>query len=202
MVRVKICGITRVGDALAAIDAGADLLGLNFYPGSKRVVSTARAAEIVGAVAGRVPVVGVFVNASRQEIQRVRRQVALGVLQLHGEESPEFCQAWDLPVIKAFRLRGPGLAEEACRYDVKWVLADAYVEGEHGGTGCRLPIEWVAGLDPGRLILAGGLRPDNVREVLGRLRPYGVDVASGVESAPGLKDERLIRRFIENVRAT
>lgn len=165
------------------------------------MVSPAQAAQIVAAVDRRVPVVGVFVNARVEEIEALRQHVRLDLLQFHGDEPPEYCHGWNLPVIKALRIRDAASARAAVHYPVDWILADAFVPGEYGGTGHRVPIEWLRELDPRRLILAGGLAAENVVSILRAVRPYAVDVASGVESGPGKKDQELMRRFIENVRA-
>jgi phosphoribosylanthranilate isomerase len=201
-VKVKICGVTRVEDARVAAAAGADAIGVNFWPGSKRFVTVARAAEIAAAVPARVLVVGVFVDAERGEIERAVREAGLGAVQLHGDETPDECRGFGVPVIKALAVRsGVALAELAARYPVDYVLLDTDARERHGGTGESFPWERAIGVAPGRLFLAGGLRPETVGEAVRRVRPYAVDVASGVESAPGIKDSVKVEEFIRNAQA-
>jgi phosphoribosylanthranilate isomerase len=195
-VRVKVCGITNFEDAIAALEAGADAVGLNFYPPSPRFVSPDTAADIVARLPGAACTVGVFVNAARQDIERVASGVGLTALQFHGDEDPEFCRSWPCKIIKALRVRDRSGAALARTYAVDFILADAYVEERFGGTGRRIALEYVEGFDRGRLILAGGLTPENVADAVRRVRPFGVDVASGIERAPGKKDWDLMRRFI------
>jgi phosphoribosylanthranilate isomerase len=200
-VRVKICGITRLQDALAACDAGADALGFNFWPGSKRHVSAAVAAGIVRALPPFVTVVGVFVDQPREELARIAGEVGLHVLQLHGDEAPEDCAGHGLPVIKALRADASLSAGRIAAYPVRAVLLDTPAPA-FGGTG--VPFDWtaVASLTvPVPVILAGGLTPDNVGEAVRVARPWAVDVASGVESAPGVKDTLAMRRFVRAARA-
>ncbi|MFI5397891.1 MAG: phosphoribosylanthranilate isomerase [Candidatus Binatia bacterium] len=201
-VRVKVCGITNLDDALAAVDAGADALGFNFYAPSPRVVPPAVAADIIARIPRTICTVGVFVEASRQGVTRIAEQTGVTALQFHGEEAPAFCQAWRQKVIKAIRVRDRHAAAEARRYAVDFILADAYVEGRFGGTGMRLTLELLKGFDRGRLIVAGGLTPENVSDVVRTVRPFGVDVASGIERAPGKKDWNLMRRFIADAHAS
>lgn len=195
-VRVKVCGITNVDDALAALDMGADALGFNFYPPSPRCVTPAGAAEIVARLPSATCTVGVFVNASRQEIESIASQVGFTALQFHGNEDPSFCLSWPQKIIKAIRVRDASAAADARRYAVDFILADAYVEEHFGGTGRRIALEHLKGFERRRLILAGGLTPENVAEAVRTVQPFGVDVASGVEQAPGKKDWTLLRRFI------
>lgn len=200
-VRVKICGITSVEDALDAVDAGADAIGLNFWTGSKRRVSDEVAAEIAARIPARVLRVGVFVNQPREAIARRIAALGLGAVQLHGDEPPECCVGFDAPVIKAFRCRaGETIAQAASAYAVDYVLLDADAGASYGGTGRTFPWELASGVAPGRLFLAGGLRPDNVAEAVRRVRPYAVDVAGGVERAPGQKDRAKVREFVKNAK--
>lgn len=201
MVRVKICGITNRIDAEAAVAAGADLLGFNFYRRSPRYIDPASVAAIVGDLPRSVRTVGVFVNAARTEVEKIAAESAVGMLQFHGDESPEMCSGWSYPVIKALRIRDAQSLATAASYPVDFLLADAFVEGEYGGTGQRVALELLTGVEPQRLILAGGLNPENVAAVLREIQPYAVDVASGVESTPGMKDHARLRRFISNVHA-
>ena len=195
-VRVKICGITNLDDAHAALDAGAAALGFNFYAHSPRYVTPEVAAEIVAHLRHSVCLVGVFVNEPRERVGAIARMVGLNALQFHGDESPEFCCAWQQKVVKAIRVRDGHAAATAQRYAVDFILADAYVEGQRGGTGRRIVPILLEGFERRRLILAGGLTPQNVAAAVRAFRPYAVDVASGVERAPGKKDVNLMRRFI------
>lgn len=198
MVKVKICGMTRVDDALAAVAAGAWAIGLNFYSRSPRHVSPARAVEIARAVEGRVLRVGVFVDAGRDAVRETMQSVPLDMLQFHGDESPQDCTGWTLPVIKAVRVRDREALRRAFAYPVDFVLADAYVEGLAGGTGRQIPADLCDLSHTARLILAGGLTPDNVAAAVRRWHPLAVDVASGVEWEPGRKDPEKMERFVDN----
>jgi phosphoribosylanthranilate isomerase len=199
--RVKICGVTSVADARMVVDAGADAIGLNFHPGSPRHVSTETAAAIAAALPRRVCRVGVFVNAPRAVVERTAAAVGLDAVQFHGDEEVALCRGWACKTIKAVRVRDAGsLSAAAAAYRVDFILADAYVPGVPGGTGARVPGEWLVGVPGDRLILAGGLTPENVAEAVRTVRPAAVDVASGVESAPGIKDPEKVKRFIANVR--
>jgi phosphoribosylanthranilate isomerase len=200
-VQVKICGITNLDDALAAVEAGADALGFNFYAPSPRAVSPDTAAGIVARLPAGMCSVGVFVNTTRQHIERVAGRVGLSALQFHGDEDPEFCRSWPQKTIKAVRVRDRGAAAAAAAYAVDFILADAYVEDRFGGTGRRIALEYLEGFDRGRLILAGGLTPENVKDAVRAVRPFGVDVASGIEGAPGKKDWDLMKRFIAHAHA-
>lgn len=200
-VRVKICGITNLEDALAAVDAGAAALGFNFYTGSHRYVEPDAAAAIVARLPSSVCAVGVFVDERRERVAEIARQVRLTAIQLHGDEAPDYCRAWASKVIKAIRVRDRHAAAQARTYAVDFILADAYVERQHGGTGRRVDPELLREFDRRRLILAGGLAADNVAEAVRLVRPFAVDVASGVERAPGKKEWELMRRFIANARS-
>ena len=205
MTRVKVCGITDLGDALAALDAGADMLGFNFYARSPRYVSPSEARKIIERLPGGVTCVGVFVNEpAPAEVERIAREAGLGAAQLHGDETPEYCQSLrDLTTIKALRVGAGYDAETAAAYDTDAVLLDAYVAGERGGTGHTF--DWALATRTRervpRLFLAGGLNPDNVAAALGAVRPYAVDVCSGVETSPGRKSPELMRHFVEQVRS-
>lgn len=198
-VQVKICGVTEPANALAAVELGADYLGLNFYPGSPRFVETGRALEIASAVAGRVPLVGVFVNTPAAEIEEISGRVGLDLVQLSGDEGPEAVAPFAGRAIKAFRTGGLPDREEIASYGALWgVLIDAPHGSLYGGTGAAWDYGSVRQGAPERLFLAGGLGPDNVRRAVETARPWGVDVCSRVESAPGLKDpELLLRLFLE-----
>ena len=205
MTRVKVCGITNLEDALAAVEAGAEVLGFNFYARSPRYVTPEAARRVIERLPEGVESVGVFVNeATPEAVERVAREACVGAVQLHGDETPEFCRALrGLALIKALRV-GPGFeVEAAAAYPTDAVLLDAYVAGEWGGTGhtfdwslARRTREAVP-----RLFLAGGLRPENVADAVAAVRPHAVDVCSGVETAPGRKSLQLMRRFVEEVKA-
>ena len=203
MTRVKVCGITNLEDALAALDAGADMLGFNFYARSPRHVTPADARKIIGRLPAGVSRVGVFVNEpAPAEVERVAREAGLDAVQLHGDETPDYCRSLrDLTTIKALRVGADYDVESAAAYGTDAVLLDAYVAGARGGTGHTF--DWtLATLTRGRvprLFLAGGLNPDNVAEAVAAVRPYAVDVCSGVETSPGRKSPRLMRRFIRAV---
>jgi phosphoribosylanthranilate isomerase len=200
-VKVKICGVCAPDDARAAVDAGADYLGLNFHPGSPRRVSVARAAEIAAAVPG-TPLVGVFVDLARAEVERIAGEVGLAALQFHGDEDGDYCRAWAWRTIKAIRARpGADLARLAAGYDTDYVLVDAFVPGRPGGTGVALDPSVAGGVPPARLFVAGGLRPETVAAVVRALRPFAVDVASGVEERPGRKDHAKVEEFIRRAKA-
>jgi len=195
-VKVKICGICTVDDARAAATAGADFIGLNFHPASPRYVEPARAREIADAVAA-TPLVGVFVDAPRARVEEIAAFVGLAALQFHGDEDATYCRGWSRQTIKALRARpGTDLAHEGARYGTDYLLIDSYEPGRPGGTGRPLDPAAAAGLPADRLFVAGGLRPDTVAEVVASLRPFAVDVASGVEDRPGRKDHGKIEAFI------
>lgn len=199
-VKVKICGVTDPANALAAVELGADYLGLNFYPGSPRFVDAGRALEIARAVAGRVPLVGVFVNAPAGEIEEIAGRVGLDLVQLSGDEGPEAVAPFAGRALKAFRTGALPDREEIASYGDLWgVLIDAPHGSLYGGTGAAWDYGSASGFS-GRLFLAGGLGPDNVRRAVETARPWGVDVCSRVESAPGVKDLELLRRLFLEVR--
>jgi phosphoribosylanthranilate isomerase len=200
MIRVKICGVTRIADALHAARAGADAVGLNFYERSPRYVSVETAAAIAAALPAEVCKVGVFVDASRDEIAAIADRVGLDAIQFHGAEARALCEGWRRKTIKAVRVDGPQALAAAADYPVDFLLADAFVVDQPGGTGQRVPLEWLAGVPRERLILAGGLTPDTVADAVRLAHPAAVDVASGVESAPGIKDPEKVTRFIANAR--
>ena len=197
-VKVKICGITGTADALAAVEAGADALGFMFYAPSPRCVSFASAVEIIGELPPLVAKVGVFVNPTEEEVRRGITECGIDTLQFHGEESPEFCRRFGLKVIKAFRVRDAESLQPTKDFPNEAWLLDSYVAGQLGGTGARF--NWDLATDAARrhrsVLLAGGLTPENAAEAVRKVRPYGLDVSSGVESAPGKKDAAKVRAFI------
>jgi phosphoribosylanthranilate isomerase len=197
-VKVKLCGITSVADAALCVDAGADAIGLNFAPRSPRRVSVETAREIAAGVKGRVLIVGVFVDAPFEAIDETIREVGLGCVQLHGDEPPELLARFLPHAYKAIRVRDASSIEDARRYGGEHVLLDAFVPGEPGGTGRTFAWELAQGLARERRVtLAGGLVPGNVAAAIAAVHPYAVDVASGVERAPGVKDEALVRAFVK-----
>jgi len=200
MVHIKICGLTRVEDALDAVSAGADALGINFYPGSPRCVSQELAKAIVDAVAERALTVGVFVDTAAEEIQRLQASVGFRCVQFHGAEPPEQVARFLPHAYKALRVRGPQVIDEARRFPGEHILLDAYVPGQVGGTGATFDWQLAAQIAKERKVtLAGGLNPGNVAEAIAAVRPFCVDVASGVESSPGIKDRNLIIDFVNAV---
>jgi phosphoribosylanthranilate isomerase len=199
-VRVKICGVTRLEDALAAARLGADAIGLNFWPKSKRYVAPAAAAEIVRRLPAHVATFGVFVNPTRDELLAALATSGVGIAQLHGDEPPAFCVGLPVPVVKALRVSdGRDLAAIAS-YEVRAFLLDAPSPG-YGGSGAVF--DWSLAQAVARelpVLLAGGLGPANVAEAVRKVRPLGVDVASGVESSPGVKDVALLEQFIRRAK--
>ncbi len=201
-VRSKICGITRVEDALAAVAAGADAIGLVFYPPSPRAVSIQQAAAILAALPPFVSSVGLFVDMPRENLQSLLDQLPLDLLQFHGDESADDCRGYARPYIKALRMR-PGIdlqAEMAQYADARGILLDTYVEGVPGGTGAAFDWKQVPQEGGLPIILAGGLHPDNVAQAIACARPYAVDVSGGVELAKGIKDPMRMAAFVQAVR--
>lgn len=200
MIRVKICGLTRLEDALHAADCGADALGFIVWPGSKRAATPDMARDIIAQLPPFVTTVGVFVNETAESMMAIARHCGFRAIQLSGDEAPELSRNLGLPVIKAFRA-APEPAQLA-RWQVAGYLADgAADDGQYGGTGSLATDTLIAALAPtGRLILAGGLTPDNVAARAAAANPYAVDVASGVEAAPGIKSPEKVARFITEAR--
>ena len=199
--RVKICGITNVKDAISAVNAGTDAIGLVFYAPSPRFVTIAQAQQIVAAIPPFVSVVALFVNASTAEIEAVLAQVRIDIVQFHGDETPGDCAQIKLPYYKAIRVKADtNLLQYALEFkDAKALLLDTYSEAAFGGTGHVF--DW--GLIPKNLtkpvILAGGLVPENVRLAIQQVQPYAVDVSGGVESTKGIKDVAKIAAFMQAV---
>jgi phosphoribosylanthranilate isomerase len=200
--RVKICGLTRPDDAQAAAAAGADAIGLVFYAKSPRAVDIAQARAVLAALPPFVTSVGLFVDAPAALVAEVLRMVPLDLLQFHGDEPPEHCVAFGRPWVKAVRVRpGLDLAGEAGRYaGARALLLDAYSPGIPGGTGEAFDWALIPPALRPRIILAGGLTPDNVADAIGRVRPYAVDVSGGVEAARGNKDHAKLDAFMQGVR--
>ncbi len=201
VVRSKICGITRIEDALAAAEAGADAIGLVFYAKSPRAVSIQQARDIVAALPAFVTTVGLFVNASRGELNEILGAVALDLLQFHGDETPADCESFHRPYIKALRVQsGDDIALLAAPYaSARGILLDTFVSGVPGGTGAAFDWSLVPHDLSQPVILAGGLSADNVQAAIKQVRPYAVDVSGGVEASKGIKDAAKIRAFMQAV---
>ena len=200
--RIKICGITRIEDALAAARLGTDAIGLVFWPQSARTVTPAKAREIVAALPPFISSVGVYVDPEAEWVEQTASVVGLNLLQFHGDESPEFCSQFSLPYIKAVRVRaGVDLLQYATRYSgARGLLLDTYVEGTPGGTGDAFNWSLIPQHLPLPLILSGGLHPGNVSTAIKQAQPWAVDVSSGVEAAKGIKDAEKIAAFMQGVR--
>lgn len=201
MTRVKICGITSREDAVAGVEAGADALGFVFVPGTPRCVRPEVAERIVGVLPPFMTPVGVFMNQPLEEVLRIAARCGLQAVQLHGDEPEAYSRRIPLRVIKAVRVRDAESLRILLTYPAHAFLLDAFVEGQAGGTGT--PVSWelaVQAKGHAPIILSGGLRPDTVGLAVRRVRPYGVDVSSGVEVSPGRKDHQKVREFIAAVR--
>ena len=203
-VKVKICGITNSDDALVAAEAGADLLGFVFCEQSPRCVGVESAAAIIRELPAHIVKVGVFVNPSSELVERAIAECGLNLLQFHGDESPDYCLQFGLMSMKAFRMRNAESLQGLINYATDAWLLDAYAPDRVGGTGEKF--NWDLAIEAqkhGRpIFLAGGLTPENVSEAVQRVRPYGVDVSTGVEAAPGKKDHQKIRAFISASKTT
>lgn len=202
-VRVKICGITNIGDARAVIDAGADALGLVFYSASPRAIDIEQARSIALAVGPFITVTGLFVNADPEFVNALLARVPLQLLQFHGDETAAYCESFQRPYMKAIRMR-PELDVEAAiaaHPNASGILLDAYRPGIPGGTGETFDWDRVPRHASVPLVLAGGLTSENVAGAVRQTGVYGVDVSGGVESAPGKKDHNQIKSFINNARS-
>ncbi|MBL4781874.1 MAG: phosphoribosylanthranilate isomerase [Porticoccaceae bacterium] len=196
--RVKICGITNLEDAEAAVAAGADAIGLVFYPPSSRYVTPSVAAQIVAALGPFVTTVGLFVNEEALVVKETLALTGLQLLQFHGDEPAQYCRQFDRPYIKALRMSpdlNPAVAMAAYP-GASGYLFDAWQPDKFGGTGATFDWQRIVDLAADNVILAGGLNPDNVAEAVDRVRPYAVDVSGGVEQVPGKKDSVLLKAFI------
>lgn len=200
-VRVKICGLTRTSDAIEIARAGADAIGLVFYPESPRFVTPEKAREIARSAGPFVTVTALFVDADVPFIQSVIENVQPDLLQFHGGESPRFCEQFNRPYLKALRVRpGLNIESEINRYDsARGILLDTYRKGVPGGTGEVFDWDCVPQNPAVPIVLAGGLSPNNVRQAIEKVNPYGVDVSGGVESSPGCKDLTKVAEFIHEV---
>lgn len=200
--RIKICGITRAEDARVAAESGADAIGLVFYPPSPRNVSPEQARAIIATVPPFVTVVGLFVDPAQAQVEAVLRACSLGLLQFHGDEAPGFCGGFGLPYIKAARVRADSdLVQYLSPFEAArgWLL-DAYHDRLYGGTGASFDWKLIPHDLARPVILSGGLTPDNVGSAVRQVRPWAVDVSSGVESAKGIKDAAKIAAFIAGVK--
>ncbi|MFA5679400.1 MAG: phosphoribosylanthranilate isomerase [Pseudomonas sp.] len=202
MVRIKICGITRIEDALAAANAGADAIGLVFHAPSPRAVDIEQAAAIVRALPPFITTVGLFVDATEERINQVLSQVPLDVLQFHGDEPDAFCRIFARPYLKAVRVRpGDDLHALAANWPgASGILLDSYKPGVPGGTGETFDWSMIPTQRDWPLVLAGGLDADNVRQAIAQTAPWAVDISGGVESSKGIKDIAKINAFIQEVR--
>ena len=199
--RVKVCGTTRLKDALLAVECGADAIGFIFYKKSPRHVSAKTAKEICSKLPPFVHRVGVFVNETADTVNRIAERCGLDAVQLHGDESPAFCKKIKCRVIKVVRVKDVASLKEMSRYVVDGFLLDTYKEDQWGGTGKVFDWELaVRAKKKGPVILAGGLNPRNVKAAIKKVQPYGVDVSSGVEQSPGKKDPKKVKAFLKAVR--
>lgn len=201
-VKVKVCGMTSLKDALNAVEGGADAVGFIFYKKSPRSVTMKTVREIVLELPPFVDTVGVFVDETAEQINKIADYCNLDIIQLHGDESPTFCKKIRRKVIKAFRVKDMQSVKKLSSFQVSGFLLDTFSENLHGGTG--KVFDWNLALPAkkfGPVIMAGGLTPNNVQQAVRQIRPYGVDVCSGVESEPGIKDHKKVRAFLNNAKA-
>jgi phosphoribosylanthranilate isomerase len=200
MTKIKICGITNLADAKLAVEYGADYLGFIFAK-SPRQVSPDEVKEIIEQLPEKIKKVGVFANQPLEEVQGIISRCSLDYLQLHGDESPEYCQEFHLPVIKAFRVKDESYLERLKEYQVDKYLLDAYHPNKLGGVGKIFNWELAKlAKEYGDIIIAGGLNPANVNQAIDSVTPYGVDVSSGVEAQAGVKDKKRLEEFIRRVK--
>lgn len=200
--KVKICGMTQLKDALFAVEQGADAVGFIFYKKSPRAVTMKTVREIIAKLPPLVDTVGVFVNESADRVNKIADYCGLDLVQLHGEESPAFCRKIRRRVVKAFRVRDLQSIKQLEKFPVSGFLLDTFSDDLHGGTGKTF--DWNLALPAkkiGPVILAGGLTPRNIGQAVRQVHPYGVDVCSGVEKSPGIKDHEKVRAFMKNIRS-
>jgi phosphoribosylanthranilate isomerase len=202
-VKVKICGITSIGDAEEAVEAGANALGLMFYPGSPRCVTVETAEIIERNLPPYILRVGVFADPAPEDVFSAIHRCGLNMLQFHGHETPDFCRQFGIMTIKAFRIRDSQSLRDIPAYQTDAYLLDSYVPGKPGGTGEKF--NWALAVEAAKfgkpIFLAGGLTPENVADAVRKVQPFGVDVSSGVEASPGKKDPAKMRAFIAAVRS-
>ena len=202
-VQVKVCGITSLADAEKSLEFGADMLGFNFYVPSPRAITADKARQIIERLPATSFNVALFVNEAREKAEQViasgrsadGRQAYSG-LQFHGEENAQYCRGWRMKVIKAFRLKEKNSLTGMKDFPADFYLLDSWSAG-YGGSGTAFPWAWLEGFDASKLILSGGLSVENVVEAIQRIRPFGVDVCSGVEARPGIKDHGKLKDFID-----
>ena len=202
MIRVKICGITSVEDALCAIKEGVSALGFNFYPSSPRYIDPSYASRIIKKLPPFVSIVGLFVNQDREIIRKIADMCGLDTIQFHGDEPPDFCHEFKKwRVIKAFRIKDKNDLEQINNYDVNGYLLDSFHPNRYGGTGLSFQWDILDSLrqDNNALIIAGGINITNVEDLLTGVIPYGIDVCSGVEKEPGIKEHHLIKQLMIKV---
>ena len=204
MTKVKICGITELRDALKAHELGADFVGFIFFENSPRKIDTTAASRIIKGLPDGLEKVGLFLNQDEEYVRRTARTCGLDILQLHGRETPEYCARLrkDFKIMKSFKIKDASSLEDVNDYDdVDFYLFDTYVKGMPGGTGKSFDWDLLKGKTFKKgIFLAGGLKPENVAAAVGKVSPYAVDVASGVEKSPGKKDHRLLKEFIDNAK--
>ena len=201
-IKVKICGMTQLKDALFSVEQGVDAVGFIFYKKSPRAVTMKTVREIITKLPPLVDTVGVFVNESAERVNKIADYCGLDLVQLHGEESPAFCRKIRRRVIKAFQVKDLQSIKQLSKFPVSGFLLDTFSDNLHGGTGKTF--DWNLALPAkkiGPVILAGGLTPSNIRQAVRRVRPYGVDVCSGVEKSSGIKDLEKVRAFLKNIRS-
>ncbi len=200
IVKVKICGITNYEDAVAAVNMGADLIGFNFYRKSPRYIPPEKATLIIDRLPAFINIAGVFVNASFEQIREIMETCQLNWIQLHGDESPEFCESFlslTVKTMKALRVKDKTDIERADEYYTDAILLDAFEKGKYGGTGKTF--DWnIVGHISKRIFLAGGINPDNVTQAIAP-GVYGIDVCSGIESEPGKKDHKKMQKLFDNI---
>lgn len=201
MIKVKVCGITNIADALLAAESGADAIGFIFYKPSPRYIAPELARDIIDRLPPFINSVAVFVDEDEKRLKDIIDLCRIDTIQLHGDESPGFCERFKQKVIKTIRVQGEESLRGLDRYRVSAFLLDTYRENIPGGTGRSFDWDLAIGVKRyGPIILAGGLNPENVADAIRKVRPYGVDVSSGVEKSPGKKDADKLKRFIERVR--
>jgi len=202
MTKIKICGITNMEDAMAAVNLGVDALGFVFYKDSKRYIKPSKAYEITRMLPPFVTKIGVFANEDQVAIRDITAEIKLDLLQIHGDETPEYCGRLEIPYIKAFRLKDGTTLSEVNEYSTDFLLFDTYSKDEYGGTGHAFDWRILKDkpFDNKYVILSGGLNPGNVGDAVSFLNPYAVDVSSGVEEYPGKKDIEKLIKFIEAVK--
>ena len=202
MTKVKVCGITNLADAEKALEFGADALGFNFYPPSSRCIAPKEARAVLQRLPQGSCNVAVFVNEPKEKVREIiahgklaNGRQAYSALQFHGDETQEYCRGWSMKVIKGFRVREKQSLEGMEQFPADFYLLDSWSSG-YGGSGAVFSWEWLEGVKTEKLILSGGLSIENVVEAIRRIHPYGVDVCSGVETRPGIKDHAKLKEFI------